>query len=106
MVAAPTMAFAPLENYMPTVLEERRSAVSEPSEIIRPYEFLPADPKSIKRPCDYSLEIAWSNLEIQLGTIEAYNRLCAFAALVRADIEDGKAKAQNSLYRTDTGAIK
>lgn len=49
------------------------------SEIISPSEFVREPPASIKRPCDWGLESAVNNLEIQLGTIEAYNRLCAEA---------------------------
>lgn len=45
-------------------------------------------------------------MEIQLGTIEAYNRLVAFAQQVRADIDAGKVKEQNPCYRTSTGAVR
>lgn len=75
------------------------------TEIIRPEEFLPAVPKSIKRPCDYGLDGAIGNLVIQLGTIEAYNRLAAAAQRMRADIDAGKVKEQNPIYRTSTGAV-
>lgn len=55
-------------------------------------------PKPIKRPCDYGLEGAISAAEIQLGTIEAYNRLVAAAAALRIRIDAGDIQAQNPLY--------
>jgi hypothetical protein len=56
-------------------------------------------PKRVKRPCDYGLEGAVVQLESQLGTIEAYNRLCAAAKSLRSVIDDGRAKAPNTNYR-------
>jgi hypothetical protein len=55
-------------------------------------------PKRIMRPCDYGLLLAVDHLETQLGTIEAYNRLCRAAAALQAQIEAGKAKPQNPLF--------
>lgn len=55
-------------------------------------------PTRIKRPCDFGLDGAISALEVQLGTIEAYNRLVEAAVLLRARIDAGKAKTQNPLY--------
>ena len=55
-------------------------------------------PMPIKRPCDYGLDRAISDLETQLGSIEAYNRLCAAADRLRAKIDAGHAKPQNPLY--------
>jgi hypothetical protein len=63
-------------------------------------------PKPIRRPCDYALLSAYRQLETQLGTIEAYNRLAAFAANVRAQIDRGEVKAQNPLYATSLGFAK
>lgn len=57
-------------------------------------------PKRVMRPCDYGLLSAWYALESQLGTIEAHNRLCAFAERTKALIDAGKVKAQNPLYAT------
>lgn len=55
-------------------------------------------PKRIVRPCDYGLRtVVWS-LEQQLGTIEAYNRLCEAAAALHAAIEAGEAKPQNPIF--------
>jgi hypothetical protein len=63
-------------------------------------------PKPITRPCDYALLSAYRQLETQLGTIEAYNRIVAFAANVRAQIDRGEVKAQNPLYATSPGFAK
>jgi len=58
-------------------------------------------PKPITRPCDWSLISAVQHLETQLGTVEAYNRLCAVAERLRAQIDAGNAKPQNPLYAID-----
>lgn len=59
----------------------------------------PADlPHRIKRPCDWEIEAAAYSAEVQVGTIEAYNRLVAQAERLRARIERGDIKAQNPLY--------
>lgn len=55
----------------------------------------------IKRPCDYGLECAVAALEVQLGTIEAYNRLVTAASFLLARIDDGDARPQNPLYAVD-----
>lgn len=74
--------------------------------IIHPPEFavvgplLPAPPR-LMRPCDYGLKLAVSNLEVQLGTIEAYNRIVEAAADMREKIESGKAVAANPIYATE-----
>lgn len=61
-------------------------------------------PKKIMRPCDYGLLGAIHGLEAQLGTIEAYNRLAAAAHALKAEIDAGRAKAQNPIFATSTGA--
>jgi hypothetical protein len=63
-------------------------------------------PRRIVRPCDYGLWLAVQNAEAQLGTIEAYNRLVAHAEHLRAQIDAGKAKAQNPLFAVSTGAAR
>ncbi len=60
--------------------------------------------KPIIRPCDWGLRLAIDNLETQLGSIEAYNRLATAAAALKAKIDAGGAVAQNSLYAKSTGA--
>jgi hypothetical protein len=50
--------------------------------------------------------LAYRHLETQLGTIEAYNRLAAFAANVKAQIDRGEVKPQNPLYATSLGFAK
>jgi hypothetical protein len=55
-------------------------------------------PKRIMRPCDYGLLLAVDALETQLGTIEAYNRMCEAAAALRAAIDAGQAKPQNPMF--------
>lgn len=63
-------------------------------------------PLPIKRPCDYSLQMAVNALETQLGTIEAYNRLSAAAIRLLTQIEAGDAKAQHPMFAVSTGAAK
>lgn len=55
-------------------------------------------PIRIVRPCEHGLYLAVMNLETQLGTIEAYNRLVEAAKALRAEIDVGKAKPQNPLF--------
>ncbi len=55
-------------------------------------------PLRIKRPCDFGLEGAINDLETQLGTIEAYNRLAEAAQRLKARIERGSIKSQNPIY--------
>jgi hypothetical protein len=55
-------------------------------------------PRRLVRPCDAGLLLAVQNLETQLGTIEAYNRLVMAAKSLAHKIERGDAKAQNPLY--------
>lgn len=55
-------------------------------------------PQRIVRPCDAGLYLAVQDAETQLGTIEAYNRLCAHAAQLKARIDKGDVKAQNPLF--------
>ena len=62
------------------------------SPVLVPKEFLSCPPGKIKRPCDYGLELAVSNLVSQLGTIEAFNRLTNAAWLLREEIEEGRIK--------------
>lgn len=58
-------------------------------------------PKRIVRPCEYGLYGAVRDLEIQLGTVEAYNRLCDAASRLKAQIDAGEALAQHSMWATD-----
>lgn len=62
-------------------------------------------PKRIMRPAEYGLLGAVRNLETQLGTVEAYNRLCDVAARLKATIDAGEAKAQLSMFATDPAFI-
>lgn len=55
-------------------------------------------PKPIVRPCDHGLALAVSNLETQLGTVEAYNRLCHAAAHLKQKVDSGNAKAGLEMY--------
>lgn len=58
-------------------------------------------PKPIVRPCDYGLQLAVMNLEAQLGTIEAYNRLARAAYELHRRIEAGQAQPQNPIFAVD-----
>ena len=57
-----------------------------------------AMPPPIKRPCDFGLIAACIDLETQLGTIEAYNRLVDAAKKMLARIDAGDVKPQNQIY--------
>jgi len=63
-------------------------------------------PQRIMRPCDYGLLGAIRNLETQLGTIEAYNRLATAAHQLKAKIDAGDATPQNPMFAVSTGAIE
>lgn len=55
-------------------------------------------PQQIARPCDWGLQSAVQDAETQLGTIEAYNRLCQWAAHLKARIDAGDVKAQHPMF--------
>jgi len=55
-------------------------------------------PVKITLACDHGLWVAVQGLQVQLGSIEAYNRLVEVAALLRAKIERGEGKLQNPKY--------
>lgn len=58
-------------------------------------------PKRILRPCDYGLMTAVRGLETQVGTVEAYNRLCDAAQALKNKVDRGEAQAQSPLFATD-----
>ncbi|WP_345815335.1 hypothetical protein AAGS40_23450 [Paraburkholderia sp. PREW-6R] len=58
-------------------------------------------PKKIMRPCDWGLIVAIRDMETQVGTVEAYNRLCDAAQQLKAKIDRGDAQIQNRLFATD-----
>lgn len=57
-------------------------------------------PKRIARPCEWGLKGTISDLETQLGSIEAYNMLADYAAKLKHKIDSGNAKPQNMIYWT------
>lgn len=58
-------------------------------------------PKRIMRPCEYGLIGTVHDLETQLGSVEAYNRLCDAAARLKAKIDAGEAVQQHAMWATD-----
>lgn len=68
--------------------------------IIHPPEFEAPVPRAILRPCDWGLKMAVTNLEVQLGSIEAYNRLVGACERLKAQIDAGEAKDQHEAFRT------
>jgi hypothetical protein len=63
-------------------------------------------PARIHRPCDAGLHLTVMELESQLGTIEAYNRLVEAAHRLMFKIKMGEAKAQNPIFaKSPTGAV-
>lgn len=57
-----------------------------------------APPQRLMRPCDAGLINAINGLETQLGSVEAYNRLCDAAHALKAKIDAGQARAQNPMF--------
>lgn len=62
-------------------------------------------PARIVRPCDFSLKNAITALENQVGTVEAYNKLCDAAAHLKKVIDDGQGKQAISMFATDPAFI-
>ena len=62
-------------------------------------------PKRIMRPCEYGLWNAVNSMETQMGTVEAYNRLCDWAESLKAKIDGGEGKAQHPMWATDPKMI-
>ena len=58
-------------------------------------------PKRIMRPCDWGLINAVYSMETQVGSVEAYNKLCDAAAQLKAKIDAGNGKAAHSMWATD-----
>lgn len=58
-------------------------------------------PKRISRPCDYGLLSAVNACETQVGTVEAYNKLCDHAANLKRKIDGGNAEAPHERWLTD-----
>lgn len=58
-------------------------------------------PRRIVRPCEWGLLGAVRDMETQMGTVEAYNRLCDAAQRLKAKIDAGEAQAQHKLFATD-----
>ena len=61
-------------------------------------------PKPIIRPCEWGLKGTITDLEMQMGSIEAYNMLIDYAAKLKRKIDSGNARAQNPLYSTSTNS--
>lgn len=62
-------------------------------------------PKKIMRPCDYGLLGVVRDLETQVGSVEAYNKLCDAAAKLKAKIDAGDGRAQHPMFATDPNWI-
>ena len=60
-----------------------------------------SQPKKIFRPCDYGLVIAVNGLETQVGTVEAYNRLCDAALMLKNKIDSGNSEKPHEIWLTD-----
>ncbi|CAN7639852.1 hypothetical protein [Paraburkholderia terricola] len=58
-------------------------------------------PRRIIRPCEWGLVSTVRDMETQMGTVEAYNRLCDAAQQLKVKIDRGDAQAQNRLFATD-----
>ena len=58
-------------------------------------------PAKILRPCDYGLLGAINGLVTQVGTVEAYNKLCDAAAVLKDQIDAGEGKQALAMFATD-----
>lgn len=58
-------------------------------------------PKRIIRPCEYGMWNAVKDMETQMGTVEAYNRLCDWAQALKEKIDSGEAQPQHKMFATD-----
>lgn len=58
-------------------------------------------PKRIKRPCDYGLQAAIRDCEMQVGSVETYNKLCDAAAAMKQKIDAGKGQQALAFFATD-----
>jgi hypothetical protein len=58
-------------------------------------------PRRIIRPCEWGLLGTVRDLETQMGTVEAYNRLCDAAQQLKAKIDRGDAEQQHKMWATD-----
>lgn len=62
-------------------------------------------PKRIIRPCEYCLFNAVRVLETQMGTVEAYNRLCDAAQALKAKIDACDGTQAHAMWATDPAFI-
>lgn len=58
-------------------------------------------PQRIMRPCDYGLARVVRDLETQVGTVEAYNKLCDAAEALKAQIDAGEGRQAAVHWATD-----
>jgi len=58
-------------------------------------------PKRIMRPCDYGLRRVIFDMENQVGTVEAYNKMCDAAEKLKAQIDSGNARQAHAHFATD-----
>lgn len=64
-----------------------------------------APPKRITRPCDYGLYNAIRECETQVGSVEAYNKLCDAAEAMKRKIDAGRGKQALEFFSTDPAFI-
>lgn len=62
-------------------------------------------PKRVVRPCEWQLFSAVQALETQMGSVEAYNRLCDAALNLKAKIDAGNGHPQHPMWATDPKMI-
>jgi hypothetical protein len=62
-------------------------------------------PNRIVRPCEWQLFSAVNALETQMGSVEAYNRLCDAAEAMKKKIDAGDGRAQHPMWATDPTMI-
>lgn len=68
------------------------------SVIVAPVEFAAKLPPQHLMPAEWGLKKTVRDLEIQLGTVEAYNRLVSAAKELKSKMDDGKAAAPFDQY--------
>lgn len=58
-------------------------------------------PKKIIRPCEWGMHNAVRDMETQMGSVEAYNRLCEWASHLKTKIDAGNGVQAHAMWATD-----
>jgi hypothetical protein len=62
-------------------------------------------PRRIVRPCEHGLALAIDQMEVEMGSVQAYNQLCDIAGRLKRKIDAGDGIAQHAMWATDPKMI-